>query len=145
MRGQYTAGVVDGEAVVGYREEEGVDPDSRTETYVALRLRVDNWRWAGVPDLRPHRQAAPGPGDRGGPAVPQRPLLAFEGELARQLRPNTLVLRIQPDEGISLHFGAKVPGEAFRVQSVAMDFSLRRGLRRGDRRPTATRGCSTTP
>ena len=122
VRGQYTRGVVDGVAVPGYREEEGVAPDSMTETYVALRLRVENWRWAGVPIYI-----------RTGKRLPARvtevvlqfhavPFLAFEGPLARELRPNTLVLRIQPNEGISLHFGAKVPGEEFRVQSVAMDF-----------------------
>ncbi len=122
VRGQYTAGVVGGVPVPGYREEEGVAPDSTTETYVALRLRVENWRWAGVPIYV-----------RTGKRLPARvtevvlqfhsvPFLAFEGMLSRQLRPNMLVLRIQPDEGISLHFGAKVPGEAFRVQTVSMDF-----------------------
>ena len=122
VRGQYISGVVDNQAVVGYREEEGVAPDSCTDTYVALRLRVENWRWAGVPVYI-----------RTGKRLPSRvtevalqfhsvPFLAFEGALSRQLRPNTLVLRIQPNEGISLHFGAKVPGEEFRVQSVSMDF-----------------------
>jgi glucose-6-phosphate 1-dehydrogenase len=122
VRGQYIAGVVDGQAVPAYREEEGVAPDSVTETYLALRLRVENWRWAGVPIYV-----------RTGKRLPHRvtevilqfhevPFLAFEGMLSRQLRPNMLVLRIQPNEGISLHFGAKVPGEAFKVQSVAMDF-----------------------
>jgi len=122
VRGQYLGGIVDDQPVPGYREEDGVAPDSTTETYVALRMRVENWRWAGVPIYV-----------RTGKRLPARvtevalqfhgvPFLAFEGELARQLRPNTLVLRIQPNEGISLHFGAKVPGEEFRVQSVAMDF-----------------------
>ena len=122
VRGQYLHGVIDGVAVPGYREEAGVAPDSTVETYVALRFRVENWRWAGVPVYV-----------RTGKRLPARvtevalqfhpvPFLAFEGELARQLRPNTLVLRIQPNEGISLHFGAKVPGEEFRVQSTSMDF-----------------------
>jgi glucose-6-phosphate 1-dehydrogenase len=122
VRGQYLAGVVDQQSVVGYREEEAVAPDSCVETYVALRLQVENWRWAGVPIYV-----------RTGKRLPQRvtevslqfhsvPFLAFEGLLSRDLRPNLLVLRIQPNEGIKLHFGAKVPGEAFRVQSVAMDF-----------------------
>jgi glucose-6-phosphate 1-dehydrogenase len=122
VRGQYLAGVVDGQRVVGYREEESVAPASQVETYVALRLQVDNWRWAGVPIYV-----------RTGKRLPVRvtevalqfhrvPFLAFEGLLSRDLRPNSLVLRIQPNEGIKLHFGAKVPGEAFRVQSVAMDF-----------------------
>ncbi len=122
VRGQYRGGVVDQQSVVGYREEEAVAPDSTVETYVALRLQVDNWRWAGVPIYV-----------RTGKRLPKRvtevalqfhsvPFLAFEGLLSRDLRPNSLVLRIQPNEGIKLHFGAKVPGEAFRVQSVAMDF-----------------------
>ncbi len=122
VRGQYESGVVEQQPVTGYRGEEGVAPDSCTETYLALRLRVENWRWAGVPIYV-----------RTGKRLPARvtevvlqfhsvPFLAFDGELARQLRPNMLVLRIQPHEGISLRFGAKTPGEAFRVQSVAMDF-----------------------
>jgi glucose-6-phosphate 1-dehydrogenase len=122
VRGQYRGGVVDQQSVVGYREEEAVAPDSTVETYVALRLQVENWRWAGVPIYV-----------RTGKRLPTRvtevalqfhsvPFLAFEGLLSRDLRPNSLVLRIQPNEGIKLHFGAKVPGEAFRVQSVAMDF-----------------------
>jgi glucose-6-phosphate 1-dehydrogenase len=128
VRGQYLAGVVDHEAVPAYRDEDGVAPDSVTETYVALRLRVENWRWAGVPIYV-----------RTGKRLPMRmtevvlqfhsvPFLAFEGLMSRQLRPNSLVLRIQPNEGISLHFGAKVPGEAFRVQSVSMDFEYSRAF-----------------
>ncbi len=123
VRGQYAAGTIDGEPVVGYREEEAVDPKSRTETFVALRLTVDNWRWAGVPVYI-----------RTGKRLPQRatevvlqfqrvPHLAFGSRLARDLRPNMLVVRIQPDDGICLYFGAKVPGEAFRLRSVDMDFS----------------------
>ncbi len=123
VRGQYTAGTINGDPVIGYREEEGVDPRSRTETFVALRLSVDNWRWAGVPVYI-----------RTGKRLPQRatevvlqfqrvPHLAFGSKLTRDLRPNMLQLRIQPDEGICLLFGAKVPGEAFRLRSVDMDFS----------------------
>jgi len=123
VRGQYTSGVIDGEEVPGYRQEEGVDPHSRTETYVAMRLAVDNWRWAGVPVYI-----------RTGKRLPRRatevlmqfhrvPHLAFGGRLTRDLLPNMLVLRIQPDEGVCLTFGAKVPGEEFRLRSVAMNFS----------------------
>jgi len=123
VRGQYTAGVVDGDQVPGYREEEGVDARSRTETYVAMRLAVDNWRWAGVPVYI-----------RTGKRLPTRatevllqfhrvPHLAFGGRLTRDLRPNMLQLRIQPDEGVCLQFGAKVPGEEFRLRSVDMNFS----------------------
>ncbi|TML37596.1 MAG: glucose-6-phosphate dehydrogenase [Actinobacteria bacterium] len=123
VRGQYAPGWVEGEHVPGYREEEGVAPDSATETYVAMRLRVDNWRWAGVPFYV-----------RTGKRLPKRvtevamqfrevPHLPFQRGQARGLGPNTLVLRIQPDEGITLRFGAKVPGQEFRVRSVSMDFS----------------------
>jgi glucose-6-phosphate 1-dehydrogenase len=123
VRAQYGRGVVNQLPVPAYREEEGVAPDSQTETYVALQLRVENWRWAGVPVYV-----------RTGKRLPARvtevmlqfhrvPFLAFSGEMSRQLRPNILLLRIQPSEGISLHFGAKIPGDEFRVQSVTMDFA----------------------
>lgn len=122
VRAQYAGGWVGGREVPAYRDEEGVAPSSQTETYVALRLTVDNWRWAGVPVYV-----------RTGKRLPKRvtevalvfkavPHLPFEATLARGLGPNVLVLRIQPDEGISLRFGAKVPGEAFAVRSVSMDF-----------------------
>ena len=70
VRAQYTAGTIDGEPVVGYREEEDVAPDSQTETYLALRLRVENWRWAGVPIYVRTGKRLPGPGHRGGPHLP---------------------------------------------------------------------------
>ena len=122
VRGQYGAGVVGQEAVPAYRDEEGVAADSQTETYVALRLGVENWRWAGVPVYVRTGKRLPARVTEVAMQFHRVPFLAFEGELARQLRPNSLVLRIQPNEGISLHFGAKVPGEEFRVQSVSMDF-----------------------
>lgn len=122
VRAQYTEGVVDGVPVPGYREEDGVAPGSMTETYVALRLRVENWRWAGVPIYVRTGKRLAARVTEVALQFHNVPFLAFEGELARQLRPNTLVLRIQPNDGISLHFGAKVPGEEFRLQSVSMDF-----------------------
>jgi glucose-6-phosphate 1-dehydrogenase len=123
VRGQYAAGTIDGDPVKGYREEPDVDPRSRTETFVAMRLAVDSWRWSGVPIYI-----------RTGKRLPHRatevilqfhrvPHLAFGGRLTRDLRPNMLQLRIQPEEGICLLFGAKVPGEAFRLRSVGMQFS----------------------
>jgi glucose-6-phosphate 1-dehydrogenase len=123
VRGQYADGWVEGEHVPGYRDEEDVAHDSATETYLAMRLHVDNWRWAGVPIYI-----------RTGKRLPKRvtevaivfqgvPHLPFKAADSRGLQPNALVLRIQPDEGISLRFGAKVPGQAFKVRSVAMDFS----------------------
>jgi glucose-6-phosphate 1-dehydrogenase len=123
VRAQYTAGTVDGQPVPAYRDEPDVDPHSRVETYVAMKLAVDNWRWAGVPIYI-----------RTGKRLPKRatevtlqfqrvPHMAFGGALARELQPNALILRIQPDDGICLRFGAKIPGEAFRVRSVGMEFS----------------------
>jgi glucose-6-phosphate 1-dehydrogenase len=123
VRGQYDAGWSEGRHVVGYRHEEGVDPQSRTETYVAMKLEVDNWRWAGVPLFV-----------RTGKRLPKRvtevalqfqgvPHLPFAAHEVEGLHHNALVLRIQPDEGITLRFGAKVPGQAFEVRDVLMDFS----------------------
>ena len=123
VRGQYTAGTVDGEPVIGYCQEEGVAADSQTETYVALRLRVENWRWAGVPIFVRTGKRLPARVTEVAMTFHQVPFLLFDKTMSRDLRPNTLVLRIQPDEGISLEFGAKVPGEKFHVRSVAMDFS----------------------
>jgi glucose-6-phosphate 1-dehydrogenase len=123
VRGQYTAGTIDGEPVVGYREEEDVAPDSQTETYLALRLRVENWRWAGVPIYVRTGKRLPARVTEVALTFRQVPFLLFDHRSSRDLRPNTLILRIQPDEGISLEFGAKVPGEKFHLRSVAMDFS----------------------
>jgi len=122
VRAQYRRGWVEGEEVVGYRDEEGIDPHSQTETYVAMKLRVDNWRWAGVPIYV-----------RTGKYLPKRvtevavefhpaPHLPFAASQAEGFTPDALVLRIQPDEGVTLRFGAKVPGQAFKVRSVSMDF-----------------------
>ncbi|MGI9119019.1 MAG: glucose-6-phosphate dehydrogenase [Acidimicrobiales bacterium] len=123
VRGQYQRGWLGGEEAPGYLDEEGVGPHSRTETYLAMRLEIDNWRWAGVPFYL-----------RTGKCLPKRvtevalefsgvPHLPFASTQATQLGPNALVLRIQPDEGITLRFGAKVPGQSFDVRSVSMDFS----------------------
>ena len=123
VRGQYSAGTIDGEPVVGYREEDDVAPDSQTETYLALRLRVENWRWAGVPIYVRTGKRLPARVTEVALTFRQVPFLLFDHRASRDLRPNTLILRIQPDEGISLEFGAKVPGEKFHLRSVAMDFS----------------------
>ena len=123
VRGQYTAGTIDGAPVVGYREEEDVAPDSQTETYLALRLRVENWRWAGVPIYVRTGKRLPARVTEVALTFRQVPFLLFDHRASRDLRPNTLILRIQPDEGISLEFGAKVPGEKFHLRSVAMDFA----------------------
>ncbi len=123
VRGQYTRGGTSGDLMPGYRDEQGVDPLSRTETYAAMRLNVDNWRWAGVPFYV-----------RTGKRLPSRvtevvlqfqrpPHLPIRAEQLTELKPDALILRIQPDEGISLRFGAKVPGHSFRVRTASMDFS----------------------
>ncbi|MDQ3911106.1 MAG: glucose-6-phosphate dehydrogenase [Actinomycetota bacterium] len=119
VRGQYSRGWVWGEEVLGYREEEHVSPDSLTETFVALKLFIDNWRWAGVPFYI-----------RTGKRLPKRtteiaiqfeptPHAPFAG--AEDLEPNLLVVRIQPEEGISMRIGAKVPGSGFEIRAVNMD------------------------
>ncbi|MDA8046015.1 MAG: glucose-6-phosphate dehydrogenase [Actinomycetota bacterium] len=123
VRAQYDSGWSEGKAVPAYREEPDVSPSSETETYVAMKLMCDNWRWAGVPIYI-----------RTGKRLPKRltevalqfhgvPHMAFGEAESRDLRPNALVLRIQPDEGVALRFGAKVPGQAFNVRDVLMDMS----------------------
>ena len=123
VRGQYTAGTIDGQPVLAYRQEDDVAPDSQTETYLALRLRVENWRWAGVPIFVRTGKRLPARVTEVALTFRQVPFLLFDHRTSRDLRPNTLILRIQPDEGITLEFGAKVPGERFHIRSVAMDFS----------------------
>ncbi len=122
IRGQYIDSKVRGEEVPGYRNEEGVDPNSKTETYVAMKFAIDNWRWAGVPFYI-----------RTGKRLPTRVtevvihfkpnhhhLFAHKGDLSNQQ--NTLVLRIQPNEGILMKFDMKIPGAGFNTETVNMDF-----------------------
>jgi glucose-6-phosphate 1-dehydrogenase len=122
IRGQYTASQIRGIKMAGYREEKGVSPDSRTETFLALKLYIDNWRWGGVPFYI-----------RTGKRLPTRvsevvvhfnptPHLLFCSNELTPNHDNQLVIRIQPDEGILLKFGMKIPGAGFRVQDVSMDF-----------------------
>jgi glucose-6-phosphate 1-dehydrogenase len=125
VRGQYGVGEKDGQVVKGYRQEEGVDPKSVTETYVALRIRIDNWRWAGVPFfLRSGKRLAKRVSEVA-VEFKQPPLLLFQ-ELSddEDARPksNLLVMRIQPDEGISLSFACKRPGMKVQLEEVTMDF-----------------------
>lgn len=121
IRGQYGAGFVDGKSAKGYREEDNVDPNSNVETFVAMNLFIDNWRWAGVPFYL-----------RAGKRLPKRateiaiqfknaPGFLFKDH-GGSVDPNILVIRIQPDEGISLKFNCKVPGLAGPIQPVKMDF-----------------------
>jgi glucose-6-phosphate 1-dehydrogenase len=128
VRGQYGPGFVNGRRVVGYREEKGVSSESNTDTYAALRLEVDNWRWAGVPFfLRTGKRLAKRTSEI---AVQFRrtPHLVFRRNPEILADPNLLVLRIQPDEGMSLSFGAKLPGPELRIKPVEMDFDYGRAF-----------------
>jgi glucose-6-phosphate 1-dehydrogenase len=131
VRGQYGRGFVEGKEVPGYREEDGVAGDSLTDTYVAAKLYVDNWRWADTPFYV-----------RAGKRLARRettiaiqfkraPHPPFE-ETAGELRPNVLLIHVQPDEGVSLAIGAKVPGQGMSIRTVHMDFlyggTFREGL-----------------
>jgi glucose-6-phosphate 1-dehydrogenase len=122
VHAQYAAGHADGEAVVGYREEEGVPEDSTTETYAAFRLEVDNWRWAGVPFyLRTGKRLARKITEI---AVTLKPVphLAFSQDGSLGVQPNQLILTIQPNEGVTLRLGAKIPGTRMIIRPVSMEF-----------------------
>jgi len=123
VRGQYGEGVVNGTKVAAYRDEPMVAPDSRTETFVAMKLFIDNWRWADVPFYL-----------RTGKALPRRtteiviqfkraPFVLFRRTAVNRLEPNRLILHLQPDEGISLSFGAKIPGPVVQIGGVDMNFN----------------------
>jgi glucose-6-phosphate 1-dehydrogenase len=126
VRGQYGPGLVDGKQVPGYRQEDRVHPRSQTETYAALRLEIENWRWAGVPFyIRAGKRLAKRVTEIT-IQFKQPPLLLFkdaEGKGGEGIKPNVLSMRIQPDEGISLRFGAKTPGPSMTIGPVNMDFS----------------------
>jgi glucose-6-phosphate 1-dehydrogenase len=122
VRARYTAGMAEGKEAVGYLDEEGVPDDSDTETYVALRLEVDNWRWAGVPIyLRTGKRLARKVTEI---AVTLKPVphLAFKAEGSVGVQPNQLILTVQPNEGVSLSLGAKIPGSQMRIRPVNMEF-----------------------
>jgi glucose-6-phosphate 1-dehydrogenase len=122
VRAQYTAGTEGGEPVKGYLEEEGVPEGSDTETYAALRLEVDNWRWNGVPFyLRTGKHLARKVTEI---AVILKPVphVAFEEQGSLGVQPNQLVLTVQPNEGVSLSLGAKIPGTRMRIRPVQMEF-----------------------
>lgn len=137
VAGQYGPARIGGEPVKGFREEKGVEPDAQADTYAAVTFFIDNWRWAGVPFYV-----------RTGKRLPKRiteiaiqfndaPHTVFAGESANPFaaRPNMLILRIQPDEGISLRFLSKQPGNGFHLRPVSMDFNY--GTSFGARTPTA--------
>ncbi|ALC24956.1 glucose-6-phosphate dehydrogenase [Streptomyces pristinaespiralis] len=123
VRAQYTAGWQGGEKAVGYLQEEGIAPDSRTDTYAAIKLEIDNRRWAGVPFyLRT--------GKRIGRRVTEiavvfqrAPHSPFDSMATEELGQNALVIRVQPDEGVTVRFGSKVPGTSMELRDVTMDFA----------------------
>src|SRR5712671_1865718 len=119
VRAQYTEGAIGGQPVPGYRQEKGVDPKSMTETYAALRLNIDNWRWWDVPIYMRVGKRLPKSGTEISVHFKKAPLVLFNKETNE---PNVLVVRIQPDEGISLRMQAKMPGTSFRIEPVKMDF-----------------------
>jgi glucose-6-phosphate 1-dehydrogenase len=135
VRGQYGPGTVDGKNVPGYRQEKGVNPESKTDTFVALKLQVDNWRWNGVPFYlrtgkrlkKPHTEVAI--------QFKRAPHQVFE---AGGGQPNSIVLNIQPEEGISLSFGAKSPGGQMQIRPVHMDFEYGEAFGGGSRDAYAT-------
>ncbi len=122
-RGQYGPGYIAGVPVPGYREEEKVDPNSNTETFVALKVRVENWRWAGTPFYLRAAKRLPKRATEIAVQFRSPPHLPFLETPVETVTPNLLTLRIQPDEGASLKFVAKVPGPSVDLRTVSMDFS----------------------
>jgi glucose-6-phosphate 1-dehydrogenase len=124
VRGQYGPGTVDGKEVIGYRQEDRVNPESQTETYAAVKLEIENWRWAGVPFyLRAGKRLAKRVTEVN-IVFKQPPLHLFKrNDSSKSIEPNIISMRIQPDDGIALCFGAKVPGPTTNVATVNMDFS----------------------
>jgi len=121
IRGQYKAGWMKGKPVPGYREEPGVNPESGTPTFVGMKLMIDNWRWQGVPFYLRTGKRLPKKVSEIAIQFRDVPLLIFQS-VAHQTTPNVLSLRIQPNEGISLRFEAKMPGADLRTRTVEMDF-----------------------
>ena len=122
VRGQYGEGTMNSQRVPAYRTEEGVPPDSRTETFVAMKLLIDNWRWAGVPFYLRTGKRLPGRNTHVVIQFRRAPFMLFRETQVQDLMPNQLVLHIQPEEGISLRFAAKTPGTTMRLGEVDMDF-----------------------
>jgi len=122
VRGQYGEGVVDGHRVPAYRAETDVPADSRTETYVAMKLQIDNWRWADVPFYLRTGKSMPVRNTHIVIQFRRAPFVLFRDTQVGGLTPNQLVLHIQPEEGISLHFAAKIPGPVMHLGGVDMKF-----------------------
>jgi glucose-6-phosphate 1-dehydrogenase len=122
LRGQYDRGSIAGKPVAAYREEPNIAPDSRTETFVALKLFLDNWRWAGVPFYLRQGKRLPKQVAEIAIQFKATPAVLFTADPVAPVQPNVLVLRIQPDEGIAIRMNAKVPGTTLTIHPVKMDF-----------------------
>ena len=123
VRGQYFAGMVDGKLRNGYRQEEKVKTDSNTETYLALKLFIDNWRWSGVPFFLRTGKSLPHSASEVRIQFRPTPNVLFAAKCGLKLDPNAITLRLQPNEGITLRFNGKVPGASLQVRPVRMHFS----------------------
>jgi glucose-6-phosphate 1-dehydrogenase len=121
-RGQYGPGWVGGQQVPGYRQELNVSPTSNTETFVAVRLKIDNWRWADTPFYLRTGKRLPSRASEIAIQFKNPPHLPFAKTAVQELTPNVLVMRIQPHEGASLKIAAKIPGPVMRLRTVNMDF-----------------------
>ena len=128
VRGQYSAGTIEDRAVVGYREEPKVDPRSRTETFAALKVGIETWRWAGTPFYLRHGKRLPSRTSEIAVQFKPVPHLPFAATGTRALEPNLLVLQLQPEEGIVLRFGSKQPGPEMQLRSVNMEFNYERSF-----------------
>ncbi len=125
VRGQYGAGRLEGQVVPGYREEEGVEADSGTETFAALRLFIDNWRWQGVPFYLRTGKRLPAKVSQVSILFRPPPHQSFPASAVENWQPNRLVIRIQPEEGITLRIQAKQPGTRMLLSPVDMNFCYR--------------------
>ncbi len=123
VRGQYDAGNIEEKDVPAYRNEENVAPNSNTETFAALKLSIDNWRWAGVPFYVRTGKRMPGKHSEIVIQFKKAPFVLFRDTTIEKLTTNRIVIHIQPDEGITLHFGAKIPGPIVQMGAVDMDFN----------------------
>jgi glucose-6-phosphate 1-dehydrogenase len=123
VRGQYFAGTVEGKLVQGYRQEVKVKPDSNVETFAALKLFIDNWRWAGVPFYLRTGKYLPLSASEVRIQFRPTPNVLFAALCGEKLDPNAITMRLQPNEGISLRFNGKVPGTSTSVRPVRMSFS----------------------
>ena len=133
VRGQYGEGIVSGNKVSGYRQEPNVDPNSTVETYAAIKLRIDNWRWAGVPFYLRSGKRMPRPTTTIVVRFKTPPLSLFASHEADPISPNYLIFKIQPEEGIALQVRAKIPGATITTRSVKLDSGYEQF---GDRQPT---------